>query len=47
MLRSVSITEHDDGTVTVQIKPQYVEYPFDNLNDAIAALSSLPELTRE
>lgn len=41
MARDISITEHDDGTATVQIKPQYVEYNFDSFDDAMAALSSL------
>ncbi len=45
MSRNISITENDDGTATIQIKPEYVEYNFDSFGDAVAALCDLPEIT--
>jgi hypothetical protein len=44
MARNVSIVEHEDGTASVYIKPQYVEYTFDSFDEALDGLSSLPEI---
>ncbi|WP_185977028.1 MULTISPECIES: hypothetical protein [Shewanella] len=43
MAREIAITEHDDGSATIQFKPDFIEYNFDSCNDALAALSMLPE----
>lgn len=44
MARSISIVEHEDGTATIYLKPDYIKYDFDSFEDAIEALPNLDEV---
>ncbi len=42
-MRNINITENVNGA-SIELKPEYVRYEFDSLEDAINALPNLPEL---
>lgn len=44
MTKKIEIMEHEDGSASIYIRPEYVEYQFDSFDEALDAVSNLPEV---
>lgn len=44
MTRKIEITEHEDGSASIYIRPEYVKYEFDTFGEALESLTNLTEV---